>query len=332
MSKKIKLTVSSSPHIRAAEDTGSIMLDVIIALMPALIASCYFFGLRSLLLTAVSVGSAVFFEWGYRKVMKKDNTIGDYSACVTGILLAFCCPPTLPYWVVIVGNFFAIVIVKQLYGGIGKNFMNPALCARAFLFSWPVLMTHWVNPHTSLSILGSNVDAVSTATPLASLHMSQLPGIGFMDMLLGNIGGCLGETSSLLLLLGGAYLVIRRVISPRIPLSYLLTVMALTFIFPRGNDALQWMLYNVLSGGLILGAVFMATDYCTSPVTPLGQVIFGVGCGLITVFIRYFGSYAEGVTYAILIMNACVWLLDKIGRPRRFGILPKRLKKAGDAE
>lgn len=323
-----RLTVSSSPHIRSKVDTRSLMLDVIIALIPAFIGACYFFGLRTLTVTAVSVAACVFWEWGYRKVTKKHQTIGDLSAVVTGVIMAFCLPVTVPYWVIIIGAAFAIILVKQLFGGLGKNFMNPALAARAFMFSWPVIMTTWAAPHASLSLIGANADAVTAATPLASLHMSQLPDVSMLDMFIGNIGGSLGETSALLLLAGGIYLVLRKVISARIPVSFILTVAVLTFIFPRGNDNFQWMMYNVLSGGLFLGAIFMATDYVTSPVTPKGQIIYGIGCGAITVFIRYFGSYVEGVTYAILIMNACAWLLDKVGHPRRFGTDKKAEKEA----
>ncbi len=333
MGKKLNLIVSSSPHIRNSEDTRSIMLDVIIALCPALAISMYIFGLRALILTLVSVAACVFFEWGYRKLLKKSTSIGDLSAVVTGMLLAFCVPVTTPFWTIIIGDFFAIVIVKQLYGGIGKNFLNPALAGRAFMFSWPVIMATWMAPLSYSSFFNvSTADVVTTATPLASLHTGVLPeGISITQMFLGQIGGSMGEISTLVLLCGGLYLVIRKVISLRIPLSYLLTVAVLTFIFPRGNDNLTWMLANLCSGGLMLGAIFMATDYSTSPVTKSGQIIFGVGCGLLTVFIRYFGSYPEGVSYAILIMNACTWLIDKFSIPKRFGAL-KAKKKAGEAK
>lgn len=328
MSKDLNLTVSQSPHIRSDEGTSSIMLDVIIALMPALAVAVYIFGFRALTLTAVSVAACIFFEWGYRRLLKKSNTIGDWSAVVTGVLLAFCLPVSAPYWIAVVGAFFAIVIVKQLYGGIGKNFMNPALAARAFLFSWPIIMNTWVAPLSRVSVIGGNVDAVSSATPMASLTLGIIPtDTSLTEMFLGQIGGSMGEISALVLILGGLYLIARKIISPRIPLAYLLTVAVITFVFPRGNDNLQWMLYNLLGGGLMLGAIFMATDYSTSPVTPKGQIIFGVGCGLLTVFIRYFGAYAEGVSYAILIMNACVWLIDKLFRPRRFGVKGKKKKE-----
>ena len=264
-------------------------------------------------------GGCIVFEFLYRKLLKKDTTIGDCSAVVTGLLLAMVCPVTIPYWTIIIGDFFAIVVVKQLFGGIGCNFLNPALAGRAFLFSYPVIMTTWVAPYTSLNLLGSNVDAVTAATPMSYLHQGLLPDTTLFDSFLGSVGGCMGETSAVLLLVGGVYLVVRKVISPRIPLAYIGTVAVIALLFPQGNDRLVWLGYQVLSGGLMLGAIFMATDYATSPVTKGGQIVYGIGCGLITMFIRYFGSYAEGVSYAILIMNIAVLLLDKIGVPKRFG-------------
>ena len=314
MNEELKLVMSSSPHIRSPRDTRAIMLDVIIALIPALIASVIFFGFYTLLITAISVIFCVGFEWLYRFLLKKHNTIGDLSAVVTGLLLAFTLPPTAPWWLPIIGALFAVVLVKQLFGGIGKNFLNPALAGRAFLFSYPVLMTSW----KAAAFQG---DAWTGATPLASLHAGTLASDSLGAMFIGNIGGCIGEVSALALLLGGAWLVYRKVITLRIPVSYLATVAVITFIFPRGNNCFLWMLQNLFSGGLLLGAIFMATDYCTSPVTPKGQIIFGIGCGLITVLIRYFGSYAEGVSYAILIMNLTVWMLDKATAPRRFGVM-----------
>jgi electron transport complex protein RnfD len=248
------------------------------------------------------------------------------SACVTGVLLAFVCPPSIPYWTVIVGDFFAIIVVKMLFGGIGRNVVNPALAGRAFLFSWPVLMTTWTDPGLQ-NMLGLP-DTVSSATPLATMHQGQLPQSTLTDMFLGNIGGCIGETSVALLLLGLVYLLIRRVITLRIPLSYIATVAVLAFLFPMGNDRLAWTAAQLCGGGLMLGAIFMATDYVTSPVTKLGQVIYGIGCGILTILIRYFGGYNEGVSYAILVMNCCVVLLDRIGRPTKFGAPKKEGKKA----
>ncbi|MBS6365949.1 MAG: RnfABCDGE type electron transport complex subunit D [Clostridiales bacterium] len=323
------LTVSVSPHAHSNESTRSIMLDVIIALLPALIGACVFFGMRSLMLCAVSAAACVFFEWAYRKVMKLDCTVGDLSAIVTGLLLAFVCPVTTPYWCIIIGDFFAIIIVKQLFGGIGQNFMNPALAGRAFMFSWPVIMSTWVVPGTTVAVFGSNADATTAATAMSYMHNGLLPdGISLMELFIGNAGGCLGETSFLLLLIGGIYLVIRKVITPTIPVAYIATVAVLTFLFPMGNDNVTWMAYQLFGGGLALGAIFMATDYVTSPVTKTGQLIYGIACGLLTVFIRYFGSYPEGVSYAIIIMNCCVFLIDKIGRPKRFGLV-KEAKEGG---
>ena len=323
MNEQAKLIVSSSPHIRTPRDTQAIMLDVIIALAPAFICSIVFFGWRPIVITLISVASCVLFEFGYRRIMKKNDTYLDLSAVVTGLLLAFCMPASAPWWMPIIGAFFAIVIVKQLFGGIGKNFLNPALAGRAFLLaSYARLMTTWVPTNFQ------HVDAATYATPLASLSAGQLSDVGLGSLLIGNTGGCIGEVSAIALLIGGAYLVWRKVISLRIPLSFIGTVAVVTVIFSRGNAHIAWMLQNLFSGGLMLGAIFMATDYCTSPVTPKGQIIFGIGCGLLTVFIRYFGSYPEGVSYAILIMNLCVVLLDRIGRPKKFGAPKKEGKKA----
>ncbi|MDY2720425.1 MAG: RnfABCDGE type electron transport complex subunit D [Candidatus Faecousia sp.] len=326
-----QLALSSSPHIHGKKTTRSIMGDVCIALLPALAGAVYFFGLRALVVTLLSCAACVFFEWGYRKLMKLDSTVDDLSAVVTGMLIAFVCPVTIPYWALIVGDFFAIIVVKQLFGGIGKNFVNPALAARAFLMlAWPALMTVWVPSMSHVSILSGNSavpDAVTAATPLAAMHTGALPEASLLELFLGRTGGCLGETSALLLLAGGIYLVVRKVISPRIPLVFLGTVALVAFLFPQGGaSGLQWVACSLLSGGVMLGAIFMATDYATSPVTPWGQVCFAVGCGLITMFIRYFGAYPEGVSYAILVMNVCTMLFDRIGRPRRFGL---RKKKGG---
>ena len=263
------------------------------------------------------------------------------------MLLAFVCPVTLPYWVLIIGDFFAIVVVKQLFGGLGKNFMTPALGGRAFLMlCYPVAMTTWAKAGTAnwaplgMSVGQDYIDAFTGATPLGADFMHnaahRLPDASLLDAFVGNVGGCIGEVSALLLIIGGVYLIVRGVIRARIPVAFIATVAVLTFLFPQGgNDRLTWMLYQLCSGGLMLGAFFMATDYVTSPVTKKGEIIFGVGCGLLTVFIRYFGGYPEGVSYAILIMNCCVWLLDKVGKPNRYGVTKemreaqKAAKKAG---
>lgn len=321
--KELNLIGSSSPHIRTRIGTSHVMGEVIIALIPALCFAVYNFGPRALATTLVSMVGCCIFEWLYRALMHKNSTIEDLSAAVTGMLIAFVCPVTIPYWMLLVGDFFAIVIVKQLFGGVGKNFLNPALAARAFMLSWAGEMTTWVGPHAGIPITGE-VDIVTCPTPMALLHQNDLAGLMEMydlpDMLVGLIGGSIGEVSALLLILGGAYLVFRKIITLYTPLSYIGTVALITFLFPRGNDPLTWMLYQVLGGGLLLGAFFMATDYVTSPVSHLGQVIFGIGCGLLTVFIRYFGSYNEGVCYAILVMNMVVWMIDKSIKPARFGI------------
>ena len=324
-----ELTISSSPHAHSPVTTRTIMRDVLIALFPALCGSVYFFGFRALMVTLVSVAGCVFFEWGYRKLMHLDSTVYDLSAMVTGVLLAFVCPVTIPYWCILIGDFFAMIVVKQLFGGIGKNFVNPALAARAFLFSWPVVMSSWVKVgFENAAGIFSTADIVTSATPLAAMHQGTMTSASLWDLFLGNVGGSLGETSALLLLIGFAYLLIRRVVSPRIPLAFIGTVAVSAVLFPRGNDPLTWMGAQVLSGGVMLGALFMATDYSTSPVTTLGQILFGIGCGALTMVIRYFGSYNEGVSYAILVMNACVVLLDKLGRPVKYGA-PKKEAKQG---
>ena len=323
-----ELTISSSPHAHNSNTTQHIMRDVLIALVPALIGSVYFFGPRALAVTLISVLACYLFEKLWCRWMKQDDKTYDLSACVTGVLLSFVCPPTIAYWQIIIGDLFAIIIVKMLFGGIGRNIFNPALASRAFLFSWPAAMSTWVKVGWgNQASLAGNVDIVTAATPLAAMHQGQMPADSVLDMFLGNVGGCIGEPSALLLLIGLAYLLVRKVISIRIPLCYIGTVAVLTFLFPMGNDRLPWMAAQLFSGGLMLGAIFMATDYVTSPITKLGQIIYGIGCGLLTVAIRYFGGYNEGVSYAILIMNACVVLLDRLGRPTKYGAARKEAAK-----
>lgn len=329
---ELDLIVSSSPHIKTEENTRSIMLDVIIALVFPLLIAIFQFGWRAAILAAVSVIFCVLFEYLYCRLLKKPNSTHDLSAIVTGLLIAFCIPAGAPYWMPVVGAFFAIVIAKQLFGGLGKNFMNPALAARAFLFSWPVIMTTWPLAGAQLPLWGDIPDTMTSSTPLASLKGGALPTEMLQELFLGQISGSMGEVSAAVLLLGGVYLWVRGVITPRIPLAYIGTVAVLTYLFPpEGVVAWQFMLSHLLSGGLIMGAVFMATDYSTSPVTKRGQLLFGIGCGLLTVFIRFFGSLPEGVCYSILIMNACAWLLDKVGTPRRFGV-PLFSRKGGSAK
>ncbi len=337
MNEQMKLSVASSPHASSPIGTRNLMLDVVIALVPAMVAGVIVFGPRALTMTLVSVIACEFFEWGYRKLLKKPNSLGDLSAVITGILLAFVCPVTLPYWTLIIGDFFAIVIVKQLFGGLGTNFINPALGGRAFLMlCYPVPMTTWVLPGkenwTGLFTAGqANTDFITGATPLSSDLMKQglLPDASLREMFLGNIGGCIGEVSALALLLGGIYLLWRGVIRIRIPAAYILTVAVLTLVFARNGNHFDvtWMLYEILGGGLFLGAFFMATDYVTSPNTPKGEIIFGIGCGLLVVFIRFFGGYPEGVCYSILVMNLCVWLIDKVSMPPRFGVTAEMKKQ-----
>ena len=331
--KNLKLIATSSPHVRGNETTRSLMLDVIIALIPALAIGVYFSGPRALALTIVSILGCVFFEWLYRKVMKKPQSIGDLSAVVTGMLLAFVCPVMMPYWMILVGDFFAIVVVKQLFGGIGMNFINPALGGRAFLLgSYAGVMTTWAAPGSYAPLFGSTADVVTAATPMSYLHANNLADLkapySVADMFLGKIGGSVGEISALMLIIGGIYLIVRKVITFHIPVSYIATVAVLTLVFPRGNSPVEWMLYNVFGGGLMLGAICMATDYVTSPMTKKGQVIFGIGCGIFTVLIRYFGSYNEGVCYSIMVMNLLVALIDKNVKPTRFGSVKSAKKEA----
>ncbi len=333
--EEYKLSVASSPHATSPVGTKNLMRDVLIALIPALAMGIVVFGPRALTTTLVSVIFCEIFEWGYCKLMHKPNPCGDLSAAITGVLLVFVCPVTLPYWTIIIGDFFAIVVVKQLFGGLGTNFLNPALAGRAFLMlCYPVPMTTWVLPGKEnwVSVL-SVTDAVTGPTPLAVDYMKGgiVPDASLGDMFIGNIGGCVGEVSAIALLLGGIYLLAKGVIRIRIPAAYILTVAVLTLIFsraPEGVNVFTWMLREIFAGGLFLGAFFMATDYVTSPNTPKGEVIFGIGAGLLVVFIRYFGGYPEGVCYSILIMNICVWLIDKATLPKRFGVTAEMRKAA----
>ena len=306
----MNLTVASSPHIRGDFRTSRLMLDVVIALIPTLVVGVISLGLRALLVTLISMASAVVAELLYSLLFRKRNTLADCSALVTGMLFALTLPATTPYYVVALGSAFAIFFVKLLCGGLGQNIFNPALAARAFvLMLFPVALTRY-----------AAVDGVSSATPLHHMVMPALPEESILDMFLGNCPGSIGELSALALIIGGIYLVVRKVISPRIPLAYIGTVAVLTLVFAKTDAPVQWMLYSLFSGGLMLGAIFMATDYATSPVTAKGQIVYGIGCGVLTVIFRYFGLFPEGVTYAILLMNACVWVIDRYTAPRRFGV------------
>jgi len=307
----MKLTVASSPHIRGNFRTNRIMADVIIALLPALIVGFVMNGLRAVQVTLLSVACAIAAEFIFGLLTKSHHTVRDLSCVVTGVLLSMTLPASVPYWLVAAGSVFAILVVKCLSGGLGQNAFNPALAGRAFMmFIYPVGMTRYVS---------SGVDAVSSATPLHHMVMPALPEESLLDMFLGICPGSIGEISALALLIGGAYLIYRKVISARIPVSYLATVAALTLIFHKTDAPVQWMLYSLFSGGVMLGAIFMATDYATSPITKMGQIVYGIGCGVLTVVFRYNTLYPEGVTYAILLMNAMVWLIDRFTAPRRFG-------------
>ncbi|MEA3422918.1 MAG: RnfABCDGE type electron transport complex subunit D [Bacillota bacterium] len=304
------LRVSSSPHIRSKDSVSSIMRDVVIALLPAALAGIYFFGINAAIIMILSIGTAIVTEAGIQKLRKKKVTINDWSAVITGLLLAMNLPASAPWWIPVIGAIFAIAIVKHAFGGIGSNFMNPALAARVFLVtSWPVEMTSWVAP---------GADAVSTATPLGIMKegsTAQLPSL--MDAFVGNIGGSLGETSAVLLILGGLYLLYRGVITYRIPAFYIGTVLVTTFIL--GGFNIYDSIYSIFVGGLMLGAIYMATDYSSSPITAKGQIVFAVGAGLLTTLIRFYGGYPEGVQFSILLMNIVTPIIERYTAPRVFG-------------
>ena len=307
--------VSGTPHVRSKESIQSIMRDVIIALVPATAAGIYYFGLRALILIVAAIMSAVFFEWLYEKITKKPVTINDLSAVVTGLLLAMNLPASAPVWVAIVGSAFAIIFAKQLFGGLGQNFINPALAGRAFLLaSYPTEMTTWVVPN------GLAADAATYATPLAQLKNGALDA-SLGQLVMGQVGGTIGETCAIALIIGGIYLLYKHVISWKIPVIYIATVFILFAVI--GRHGMRMPLQEIFAGGVMLGGIFMATDYASSPVTPKGQVIFAVGAGLLTYLIRTFGGYPEGVSYSILIMNCCVPLIERFTEPTIFGALPK---------
>ena len=307
--------VSGTPHVRSKESIQSIMRDVIIALVPATAAGIYYFGLRALILIVAAIISAVFFEWLYEKIKKKPVTINDLSAVVTGLLLAMNLPASAPVWVAIVGSAFAIIFAKQLFGGLGQNFINPALAGRAFLLaSYPTEMTTWVVPN------GLAADAATYATPLAQLKNGALDA-SLKQLVIGQVGGTIGETCAIALIIGGIYLLYKHVISWKIPVIYIATVFILFAVI--GRHGMRMPLQEIFAGGVMLGGIFMATDYASSPVTPKGQVIFAVGAGLLTYLIRTFGGYPEGVSYSILIMNCCVPLIERFTEPTIFGALPK---------
>ncbi len=316
----MNLTVSSAPHIRSGDTTRRTMLDVLIALIPALIAAVILFGLRAMVLTVISAAVCVVVELLYCLVTRRKSTVGDLSAVVTGVLLAFSLPASCPYWVVAVGDAFAIIVVKGFIGGLGQNVFNPALGGRALIMLfWPATITRYGTEAVDAFNFGA-VDIVSSSTPLQTMARPALPEASLLDMFLGKIGGCIGEVCTLALLIGLVYLLVRRVISWRIPVAYIGTMAVLTLVFYKTDNALTWMLYSIMGGGAMLGAIFMATDYVTSPTLPSTQLVYGIGCGALTVLFRYFGLFPEGVTYAILIMNACAWALDRAVPVKRFGV------------
>ncbi len=312
----MKLNYTTSPHLRGKDTTAKLMLDVVLALLPALIAGVALQGIRALFVTAISIVSAVAAEGIYRLITRQYQTVTDWSAVVTGLLLAMTLPASVPYWIPVVGAVFAIVVVKAMCGGLGQNIFNPALAARAFLLLlWPV---HLVRFAAVGSPLGA--DMVSAATPLHHMQIPAIPEEPLLDLFLGKTGGTIGEVCTLALLAGGVYLIVKKVISVRIPAAYLGTVAIVTLIFHKTDNALLWMAYQLCSGGVVLGAFFMATDYVTSPTTRWGQILYGAGCGVLTVVFRYTGLFPEGVTYAILLMNAAVWILERSTMRRVYGV------------
>ena len=323
-----KLIVSSSPHVRTNKDTSYIMKQVVIALLPATLAALFFFRLSALNVIFFSVTGSVGAEFVCQKISKQESTIGDFSAVVTGLLLAFNVPASLPWWMCLLGAAFAIIVVKMVFGGIGNNFVNPALAARAFLLaSFPVAMTLWTRTGVNW-VSSGNIDAYTTATPLSFLKagsngVSYLAdsGISISNMLIGNIGGCIGETSAVLIILGGLYLMYKGIINYVIPTFYICTVAILMFIL--GGFNFTFVIYELLAGGLMLGAFFMLTDYTTSPMTKKGQIIYAVLAGLITTVIRLYGGYPEGVSYSILLVNIMTPLIDKYTKTKVFGEVSK---------
>lgn len=314
-----KLVVSPSPHVRSSITTAEIMRDVVIALIPAGIVGVAYYGVHAAFLILMSVFACVAFEYITRRILKRPNTIGDLSAVVTGLLLAYNVPSTLPLWMIVIGAFAAIVVVKQFFGGIGQNFVNPAIAARIVLMtSFPVYMTSFIAPY-------SEIDAVTTATPLSMYAQPGAPTIG--QLFLGLHGGCVGEVCALAILAGFAYLLIRKVVTPTITVSFVGTV-AVIMLLAGGFD-FNYMIYELLSGGLLLGACFMATDYATSPINNTGRIVFGIGCGIITCLIRIFGSLAEGVSFAILLMNILTPHIENLTAPKVFGAPKKSAKKGG---
>ncbi|MBU5464323.1 RnfABCDGE type electron transport complex subunit D [Anaerotignum sp. MSJ-24] len=309
------IIVSGTPHVRSKESIQSIMRDVVIALIPASVMGIYYFGIKALMLIIVSIVSSVVFEWGYEKILKKPVTISDFSAILTGLLLALNLPATASWWVPVVGSFIAIVIAKQFYGGLGQNFINPALIGRAFLVAAYPTQTTGAAFATGRMV----TDAATYATPLAELKAGTaiVNADAIKNALIGNVGGTIGETCAIALIIGGIYLLVKHVISWRIPVVYIVVVFILTSLM-RGNGFLGGV-YEIFCGGLMLGAIFMATDYVTSPISAKGQVIFAIGCGVLTSLIRVYGGYPEGVSYSILIMNLAVPLIDRVTRPRIFG-------------
>lgn len=326
--KNSNLLVTSNPHIVDSMNTTKIMSLVVIALLPSLIASVVIFGARALILAAVCIIASMFFEWAYEKIAKKPSTVGDLSAVVTGLLIAMNVPVTLPYWMAVIGCFVAIVIVKQFFGGLGQNFANPAITARIVLFlSFTTDMTYWADP--TQGKVFSAADAVTSATPLGIMNESGIADaqsqFSNLTMFLGNTGGSMGEVCAAALLIGGIFLIIMKVISPATPVAFLGTVAVISLI--AGADPV----WQICAGGAMIGAFFMATDYATTPTTTMGKVIFGIGCGVVTMLIRLYGNYPEGVSFSILLMNILTPHIDSFCEKRLYGNPKKAAKLAAKA-
>ena len=332
-----KYVVTGTPHIRDNASVRGIMLDVVIALVPAGIAGVFFFGIEAAIVMLVSIAACVFFEWAYKKMTKQECTVGDLSAIVTGILLAFNLPSNVPLWLPIVGSFVAIIIAKELFGGLGQNFINPALAGRGFLVAaYPVYMLSVPSPirriggSADAATYATPVDAFTDATPLQVMKWTDYvpTQADHLDAFIGNIPGMIGEVSAVALLIGFVYLLVKKVVSWRIPVIYIGSVALLTFVFGRQGMFTGAWLYEILLGGLFMGAIFMATDYSSSPVTPKGQIIMGLGCGILTFGIRHYGGFPEGAAFSILLMNLLVPIIDKYTKPNVYGVTKKKEAKA----
>lgn len=326
------MTVTLPPHIKHKDSTARVMGCVLLPIMCVIALSAYYYGARVLVITAISMLTCVISEWLYQRLTMKKCTVGDLSAAVTGALLACTLPPSIPIWMPVVGGVFAIVFVKQIFGGIGKNFMNPALAARAFMMlSWPTSFSTWPAVHSDIPIFKSSVDIVSSATPLAALKEGVQPTENLLQLFIGERGGSIGEAAAAILIAGGIYLLVTRVITWHIPVAYIGTAALIAAIFPRVSymPLGTYVLTELMAGGILLAAIYMATDYSSSPVHPVGKIIFGVGCGALTMFMRYKGSGPEAACFAVLVMNCFTWMIDRATAPVRIKAFIAGLRRKG---